>query len=85
MFCPNCGALVQDRANYCPNCGMALATRPFQPESGRQKLRPRLDILLLSIVLSLGLTFILTVVFDLPIFIFGAFLPFFWIGWKQRR
>ena len=37
-FCPKCGKLVVEIANFCPNCGASLAqqTQPQQP----QPLRP---------------------------------------------
>lgn len=77
MFCPNCGASLPPGARYCPSCGEPVL-QP-EPEPLRQmKERPRFDVFFLTLLGSLALTFILVFVFHLPIFIFGAFLPFFW-------
>ena len=31
MFCPNCGAKIDEGIKFCPNCGKRLAARELQP------------------------------------------------------
>ena len=76
MNCSRCSALLPVGANFCSACGAPVAASPLQSPEG--KLRPRIDVFFLSLLGTLGLTAILTLVFHLPIFILGAFLPFFW-------
>jgi hypothetical protein len=81
MFCQSCGETLVEGSRFCHQCGQkAPVTERFSepPPPEGLSAKPRLDWFLLTLLGSLGLTLILTLVFHLPIFILGAFLPFFW-------
>lgn len=81
MFCSNCGEPVMAGDRYCRKCGEPIPEPEQEPDTRRfqtQVIRPRLDVFFLSLLGSLGLSLVLMMVFHLPIFILGAFLPFFW-------
>lgn len=69
IVCPTCRQPNPEEARYCMQCGRSVEFR--------------LDIFALSLIGSLALTLILTLVFGLPVFILGAFLPFFWLRRKK--
>ena len=79
IVCPACRQPNPENARYCMQCGTPLE-RPA-PETGQ--LKPRLDIFALSLLGSLILTVILSVILGWPVFILGAFLPFFWLRRKR--
>lgn len=79
--CTRCGIDYQDTANYCVNCGSALSAR--SPARGREQRKAGFDVFFLTLAGSLLLSWVLIAVFNLPIFILGAFLPLFWM--RGRR
>ncbi len=78
-LCPVCGYHNTDNANYCSQCGNLMEAAPSAGSENRQKVQLKLNfgVSLLSLLLSLVLTYVLTTFFHLPIYIFGLFLPFF--------
>jgi len=82
MVCPQCSAPVPKDARFCPQCGCLLVSFQHDTDSPGHASRGW-SRFFMSLGLSLGLTAMLTLVFHLPIFILGAFLPWFWISKKQ--
>lgn len=79
ICCPHCQTSLPEQANFCYQCGMPLDRMPSRTfPSLENKAAFGLDSFAISIIASLALTGLLVFVFHLPIFIFGAFLPFFW-------
>ncbi len=81
MSCPNCSATLPDNARFCPQCGMLL-TPPHvssqSPAAGKDWLG-----LGTGLLLSLGISLLLTFVLGFPVFILGAVLPI--LFWGRRR
>jgi len=75
MACQYCSGEIPANARFCPQCGANLAPPPLygKPQSS-------LTALGLSLLISLAVTILLSMVFHIPIFILGAFLPLFWRG-----
>lgn len=92
-LCPVCGYTNPYDANYCSHCGYAYPPRVepnSEPPAGlrvEEQPKPRYDIFMASLVLSLLLSFVLIYVFHLPVFIIGLFLPFFWQmrPWRKTK
>ena len=85
MLCPACRQANPDTARYCMSCGQRLEGRP----PGERRPGLRFDwrgsrLFLLTLTGSLLLSFVLIVVFRLPIFILAGFLPFLWTYKRQR-
>jgi hypothetical protein len=78
MRCPNCSVQSPENARFCPQCGMLLEQPPAlsSPAPGPMA---GWTTLLMTLGLSLLVSFILTAVFNLPIFFLGTVLPFFWL------
>lgn len=81
--CPACHQINPDQARYCMQCGTPLPP-PKHPTHTNEKPVPRFDVLALTLMGSILLTLALSWLFHLPIFILGAFLPFFWRRRKPR-
>ncbi len=79
IVCPACRQANPEEARYCMQCATPLEQTP----KGTGELRPRMNIFAFSLIGSLVLTLILSMVFGLPVFILGAFLPFFWLRRKR--
>lgn len=79
-LCQQCGETLIAGSRFCHHCGkeiQVMAEEEKLPQPATQA-QPRLGVFLLTLAGSVGLTLILTLVFHMPIFILGAFLPFFW-------
>lgn len=83
MQCPSCGADVPPGARYCPSCGEPLPQPELEPDDQR-KLTLDLRWTALVLLLSFGLTLMMTTLFHWPVFLFGLFLPFAWLGGRRR-
>lgn len=83
MLCPNCSAEVPMNARFCPQCGFMLVVHEPSPEKSgffSGEWTP----FFMSLALSLALSYILIMVFHLPIFLLGGVLPFFWLGRRRK-
>ena len=87
--CATCQLNYPDAANYCSVCGKALVAAEPVPGNHRQTLptakKGNWKLFWLTLGGSLLLTWVMVVVFDLPVFILGAFLPLFWLGSSKNR
>lgn len=78
--CPTCDSLNLPDARYCAQCGRPFPVEPppaVVMEEPKRRFSFGMGGFFWSVALSLAITAVLTLVFNLPIFIFGAFLPFF--------
>lgn len=75
--CPVCGHPNPDDANFCSHCGYAFPV-VAEPVSETPRLKPGWRAFWLSLLLSLAVSLILMVVLDVPVFVFGLFLPLIW-------
>lgn len=89
MFCPHCGQPLTEGGAFCPFCGRPVPApqHPELAEPAGTETEQRFggSWFWITLLGSLGLTAILTLVFHLPIFILGAFLPFFWVRRPSPR
>lgn len=84
MQCLHCSALAPKDAHFCPQCGHRLVwpQHAFKSSAGSGR---GWGTFFLTLLLSVGLSLVLTVAFHLPIFILGAALPLMWIGRPKLR
>ena len=83
--CQICSTPNPDPARYCMSCGSRLEEENDQPQSSGLRFSPGgSQVFLLTLVGSLLLSFVLIAVFNLPIFVLGAFLPLLWTRRKSR-
>jgi hypothetical protein len=83
MFCTGCGARLIDQARFCHLCGAPVARVDPDPKESLPG-STRLEVLGWSLLGgTLLVSLILMFVFQWPVFILGALLPFF--GWRRRR
>jgi hypothetical protein len=87
MSCPVCGKANPANAHYCMYCGAPLEDRTSSDFTASEKKgpKPTFQAFWISLGLSLLVSFILILVFHLPIFVMGLFLPFIWQLRPQRR
>jgi hypothetical protein len=79
MRCEVCGRQLREDAKYCDSCGAKIQ---IVPQNLAEPTESVLDwnFLLLGILLSVGITVLITVLFSksgMPVFFGGLFLPFF--------
>jgi hypothetical protein len=83
MQCPNCSAMAPENARFCPQCGLMLVS-PEPEAEGSSAEASGWSTFFMMLALSLGLSYLLTAVFNMPIFILGTILPFFWLGRRNK-
>jgi len=81
--CKQCGHANPWQAKYCMYCGTKLADETFGEPVNNHQGRANCNLFWLTLGGSLLLTWIMVVVFHLPIFFLGALLPLIWFSRKK--
>ncbi len=84
-ICKQCQQNFPDHANYCLHCGnpLELIDKEQSAQMSPNKIFGSWKLFWFSLGGSLLLSWILVVVFHLPVFILGAFLPLLWFSSKK--
>ncbi|KUE73194.1 hypothetical protein AUQ37_03620 [Candidatus Methanomethylophilus sp. 1R26] len=72
MYCPNCGMMLPEGADFCPDCGTGVSGHGGAPRRAEASAMPedgrlRHNILLISFLLNLIVTFALGFAVDLVV------------------
>ena len=85
-ICSKCNLYYENEARYCTQCGARLQLADDLEESlkaQKSSFSGNYNLFFLTLGGSLLLTWLLVVVFHLPVFIIGTVLPLLWFSRKK--